>query len=160
MALVCFERRSGIPLLKHGAETYQKLLRLLEWRGGELKYRRVERRASRLGLSIIDVIRVVEEGAEALLSIRMHSAGRPRVERLEALRRLLDELEERPILVLDHGLVPGDESSAARELGVRVKFASSSRTPGIQLGDLAAGACYHGTACKRDECGETGGEME
>ena len=152
VALVCFKRRPGIPLLKHGAEAYLRLLRMLGWKRGELKYRRVARRASKLGLSIASVMRVVWDGAAAALSIRMHSAGRPREERLEAVRRLLEALGEQAVLVLDHGLVPGDESSVSRELGMRVKFASSGKTPGVQLADIAAGACYHGITCSYDEC--------
>ncbi len=155
VALVCFKRLSGYPLLKHGASLLGEVRRLLGWESGELKYRRVERRAKRLGISVTRLVSLVVAGSVASGSLRAHSRGEPLEERVGALRRLLNVLGlEKPLLVLDHGLIPGSESRASRMLGLRVRFASSGSTPGIQLGDLLAGACYHGVWCSVDECGE------
>ncbi len=154
VALVCFRRTRGQPLLKHGYALLSRVKRILRWESGELKYRSVERRASRLGYSLSDILHIVIDGSDHAASVRLHSTGSPLEERVEAVRRLLLLTGVgNPLLVLDHGLIPGSESRASRLLGVRVRFASSRTTPGIQLSDILAGACYHGLRCTLDECG-------
>ncbi|WP_341871678.1 DUF3800 domain-containing protein [Pyrolobus fumarii] len=153
VALVCFEKRGGYPLLKHGYRVLHELRRMLGWKSGELKYRSVSRLASRLGISVEQILDLIERGSAAVGAVRLHSRGNALEERIGALNMLLEDIGfEKPMLVLDHGLVPCTESKASRLLGMHVRFASSSSTPGIQLSDIVAGACYHGLRCSIDEC--------
>ena len=154
MALVCFERRPSLPLAAHGDTAWYSVARLLGWRSGEMKYRSVARRARRLGVSIERLLAEIEGHASTILSIRMHSRGDALAEKLGALKALLALLAaDRVHLVLDHGLIPCREDEATRLVhAASLRFASSSRTRGIQLADIAAGACMDAGLCTRSEC--------
>ncbi len=156
VALVCFERRASRPLASHGDDAWLRLASLLGWGSGEMKYRSVARRASRLGVGVGDVLGVIHAEASVVTVYRVHSEGEP-LERARVLASMLDELPvERVHLILDHGLVPGRESEARRLLGhwrvATLRFASSRRTRGIQLADITAGGCMELGSCTRDEC--------
>ncbi len=155
VALVCFERRGSLPLASHGDAAWARIAAILGWRGGEMKYRQVARRARRLGMSVEHIVAMIRGYAAAAVATRIHSRGDPLAEKLEALGKLLEMIGADEVhLILDHGLIPCAESEARRLVrrASTLRFASSRRTRGVQLADIAAGACREEGVCDNDEC--------
>ena len=149
MAILCFEG----SLSTAGRKVYGRIVELLGWKRGELKYRSVARAAARRGLKPGEIVSVlVSESLDYTVVCRDEPpASHDAKEELlaEALGRL--RLERISLLVVDEQLVKGDASflrvrrlagPAGRRVA-RMRFASSKKTPGIQLADILAGCASH-----------------
>ena len=147
VALLCYERGPNID--RTPFEVYERLVSLLGWRRGELKWRSVKKAARRRGVGESRVARLVVEESLCYSLAAGHlvdpcEAGLLK-ERLllEAAERLASLGLRAATLIVDVNLArPEALRRAARMLGASYARMGNSRVYiGVQLADIAAGAC-------------------
>jgi len=152
MAVICFEKMSGVPAAKHGYELARELLSVRKAR--ELKYRVVRKRVR--GDAHRRVAELLRRDAWACTS--MHVSN-PSIARLELLSRSVESLaraahgREVSVLILGAQSIANPQRVFARlrELGRglglhihRVEMRSSTSVEGMQLADVLVGLCREG----------------
>ncbi len=149
MAIVCFARGEGYAE-KAGMDAYQRILRMLGWRRGELKWRKACRAARKQNLDCSELVEAILGGAAYTSMEALHISSSVLEARLALAAKLLRGAVERlgiiSLAVMDQGLVPERDAVLGRlrrEVSPyrlrRLVFRSSEGTPGIQLADLLAG---------------------
>ena len=149
MAVICFIRGSDYAE-KAGLEAYSSVLRKLEWRRGELKWRKACRAAERRGLGCDELVGLIVRQAAYAETEGFHIESSVSETRIKLATSLLGKAARSlglvSLAVLDQGLVPERDavlgklrrSISATRLR-RLVFRSSKKTPGIQLADILAG---------------------
>ena len=149
MAVICFARGSGYAE-KAGLEAYRGVLQMLEWRRGELKWRKACRAAKRRGVGCGELVDFIMRRAAYAETKSLHIESSVSGTRIMLAASLLREAAQSlglvSLAVLDQGLVPEHNavlgklrrSISATRLR-RLVFRSSEKTPGIQLADILAG---------------------
>ena len=147
MGIACFPRAK--PAEKAGHQAYRRVAEILQWRKGEIKWRKALRASRRLNVNPCGLTSVIREHAAYVGSDEMHIENVASA-RLELAARVIRGAAARlggiGLLILDHGLLPGDSRSVGRlrrlagMASLKVLFRSSGRVPGIQLADIIAGA--------------------
>ncbi len=160
VALLCYERGSSLDSTP--SSLYARLVELLGWRRGELKWRSVKKAARRAGLDAAHVARLVLEHSVCYSIASGHlrhagdAGGLKKRLFMEAVRGVAGSLAGRiAALVVDANLVDRVVLRAAARLleAPYARIGDSRVYIGIQMADLAAGACSEnmlsgGAACK------------
>ncbi len=153
IALLCFKRTPNTSLNMLGYRAVQQLYSLLGWKRGELKWRSVKKAARRRGVTLNEIIHIIDRETLAYTTVEAHLDSAEEAGMLK--KRLLEEAIDilrpcltgsRPLtLIRDANLVPNPHRNlpALRRLARAnyVDIQDSRKYLGLQLADLYAGAC-------------------
>ena len=148
VSIVCFEMDEKLDATPR--DLYERLLAMLSWKRGELKWRSVKKAVSRRGLELSEVLRAILSAALCYSTAKLHFESG--LDGGEAKRMLFDRAVSSltcrrvDVLLVDAHLVPPEAlRRAARRLGASyARMVDSRRYPGIQIADILAGACSEG----------------